>query len=77
MRARSFRPMFDRLDIRLVLDSGASMVSGSNVAASVLTTSTDTDDSDITSDVDWYTDGNPPGDTYDPTAITTPDDVTD
>ena len=36
MRARRFRPLFDCLDSRIVLDSGAGAVSGANVGATVL-----------------------------------------
>jgi hypothetical protein len=75
MRARSLRPMFDRLDTRIVLDSGASMVCGGNIGASVLpivTSGGGATQSDLISDVDWYLDGTPPPETPDVTAIQTP-----
>ncbi len=75
MRARSLRPMFDRLDTRIVLDSGASMVSGGNIGATVLpivAPGGGSTQSDLITDVDWYLDGTPPPETTDPTAIETP-----
>jgi hypothetical protein len=71
MRARSYRPIFDRLDTRLVLDSGASVIAGANVGSSVIaivssSTSTDTD---VTTIVDWTLSGSP---SIDATSSTVP-----
>jgi hypothetical protein len=76
VRARTYRPVFDRLDTRIVLDSGAAAVCGSSVGATVLPI-VGTGPTDTIPDTDWYSDGTPPPATPDPSTITIPyDDLT-
>ncbi len=71
MRTRNLRPMFDRLDTRIVLDGGATVVTGANVGAALLAV-TSTDQSSIIPTTDWYLPGCPPPSTPDPSMITIP-----
>jgi hypothetical protein len=72
MRSSRFRPAFDSLDARIVLDSSTA-VTGVPVAATVLAaTDTDTDtsttpddDTTIVPSTGWYQGGTPPSTTDD------------
>jgi hypothetical protein len=73
MRARNFRPRFDRLDSRLVLDdSAASMITGANLGSGLIASmgTGDSSDQDVVSIVDWYLPGTPPPVPADPSQIT-------
>jgi hypothetical protein len=70
MRAPAFRPTFDRLDARIVLDSGLVgcmvPVVGTVVASGGTSSSTD-DGGGIVPATGWYQGGTPPSTTDNPT----------
>jgi hypothetical protein len=76
MRARTFRPAFDRLDIRLVLHaSAANMVSGATLGSTVLpfvNPHGSTGHHDLVSVLNWYQPGTPPPEMSNPSSIEIP-----
>jgi len=74
MRARKLRPVFDRLDTRIVFDaSGADMVCGGT--GTTLLSSGTSGQQDLVQVLDWYLPGSPTPVATDPTAITAPMDL--
>jgi hypothetical protein len=62
MRAHSLRPVFDRLDTRLVLDGGTAAVCGASLGTSVLvilSNNTQSSTTTVSSLVDWTLPGSP------------------
>jgi hypothetical protein len=62
MRARSLRPVFDRLDTRLVLDGGTAAVCGGSIGTSVVVIMSNNNPpsgTTVSGVVDWNLPGSP------------------